>query len=226
MQKPEPLAGRRLLVSAGPTREPLDPVRFLSNRSSGKMGFAVAQAAQEAGAVVTLVAGPVWLPTPEGVERIDVETAREMSDAIHARIEQTDIFISAAAVADYRPRRREDVKIKKHGETMRLELVRNPDIVASVASLPGAPFTVGFAAETENVQANARSKLVHKKLDMIAANRVGDGLAFDADDNELSLLWQGGALILPKQDKLALARAMLACIGQRFVEKQTSEGAR
>lgn len=223
MENAELLAGRRLLVTAGPTREPLDPVRYLSNRSSGKMGFAVARAAVEAGALVTLVAGPVSIETPEGVKRIDVESARDMFAAVHAQIGATEIFISAAAVADYRPRSAVQEKIKKHGETMRLELVRNPDILASVAALPDAPFTVGFAAETEDVMVNARDKLERKKLDMIAANRVGNELAFDKEHNALILVWHGGQLALPMQDKLALARALLACVGQRYLAKQTCE---
>ncbi len=223
MHRHEPLAGRRLLVTAGPTREPLDPVRYLSNRSSGKMGYAIARAAQDAGAAVVLISGPVCLSTPNGVERIDVESAADMFDAVHTQVGRADIFIGAAAVADYRPRRVQGDKIKKHGETMRLDLVRNPDILASVAMLASPPFTVGFAAETTDLRANARDKLLRKRLDMIAANRVGERLAFDKEENELILIWEGGELILPMQEKRALARAMLECVGRRFAAKQKSE---
>lgn len=225
MENGDPLAGLRLLVTAGPTREPLDPVRYLSNRSSGKMGFAVAQAAAEAGSLVTLVAGPVHLATPEGVTRIDVESARDMFAAVHQRIADTDIFVAAAAVADYRPARSLTDKIKKHGKTMHFELVRNPDILASVAALDNAPFTLGFAAETRDVLANARAKLEAKKLDMIAANRVGNELAFDKEENELVLIWRGGELSLPMQGKLALARALLSCVGERYLAAQSKNEA-
>lgn len=211
-----PLAGRKVVVSAGPTRERLDPVRFLTNRSSGKMGYAVAQAAREAGAEVVLVSGPVALPTPPGVTRVDVETAREMYDAVHAAVRGADAYIGAAAVADYQPARVSAGKIKKDAPTMTLELVKAPDILASVAALEPRPFVVGFAAETERVEEHARAKLARKRLDLIAANRVGDGLAFDRDDNALVVLWDGGREELATAGKLELARRLVAMVAARL----------
>jgi len=182
------LAGLNVLITAGPTRERLDPVRYLTNRSSGKMGFAVAEAAREAGAHVTLVSGPVQLQTPAGITRINVESAREMYAAVHRHIAEADVFIAAAAVADFQPVTVAKHKIKKQGVSVKLELEPAPDIVKSVADMAKRPFVVGFAAETDNVEDNARSKLKRKKLDMIAANQVGDGIAFDCDDNALTCL--------------------------------------
>jgi phosphopantothenoylcysteine decarboxylase/phosphopantothenate--cysteine ligase len=205
-----PLAGCKVVVTAGPTRERIDPVRFISNRSSGKMGYAVAQAAREAGAEVVLVSGPVGLPAPAGVVRVSVESARQMLDAVHAALEGADVYVGAAAVADYQPARVADHKIKKCSDTMTLELVRAPDILASVAARPDRPFVVGFAAETQDVELNARGKLDDKQLDMIAANRVGDGLAFDQDENSLLLLWPGGREDLGTAGKLELARRLVA----------------
>jgi phosphopantothenoylcysteine decarboxylase/phosphopantothenate--cysteine ligase len=211
-----PLAGRKVVVSAGPTRERLDPVRFLTNRSSGKMGYAVAQAAHEAGAEVVLVSGPVSLPTPPGVTRVDVESARQMYEAVHAAMRGADLYIAAAAVADYEPAQVSAEKIKKDAPTMTLELVKAPDILASVAALEPRPFVVGFAAETQNVEDNARSKLERKRLDMIAANRVGDGLAFDRDENALVVLWKGGREELETSGKLELARRLVALVASRM----------
>ena len=167
------LAGRRVLITAGPTRERIDPVRFISNRSSGKMGFAVAQAAREAGATVVLVAGPVSLATPAGVTRLDVESAADMLGAVLRELPGTDVFISTAAVADYRPARAAQQKIKKSSETLDLAMERTIDVLATVAARAERPFVVGFAAETEAVEQNARTKLLKKNLDMIAANVVG-----------------------------------------------------
>jgi phosphopantothenoylcysteine decarboxylase/phosphopantothenate--cysteine ligase len=209
-----PLAGCKVVVTAGPTRERIDPVRYISNRSSGKMGYAVAQAAREAGAEVVLVSGPVSLPAPAGVTRVTVESAQQMHDAVHEVIGDADIYVGAAAVADYRPASVADQKIKKCTDTMTLELVRAPDILASVAALERRPFVVGFAAETQDVERNARSKLECKRLDMIAANRVGDGVAFDRDDNALLLLWPGGREELPSCGKLELARQLVGRIAQ------------
>lgn len=209
---PRPLAGRKVVVTAGPTREPIDPVRFISNRSSGKMGFAVAQAASEAGAEVILVAGPVSLPTPPGVRRVDVETARQMHEAVHAALPGAQVYIGAAAVADYQPLAVATQKIKKHDDSMTLQMTRTPDILASVAALADRPFVVGFAAETEKVEEHARLKLERKRLDMIAANRVGEGIAFDQDENALLLLWQGGREELATCGKLELARQLVARI--------------
>ena len=210
------LAGRRVLVTAGPTREAIDPVRYISNRSSGRMGFAVAAAAAEAGAEVLLVSGPVSLPTPGQVRRIDVESAIQMQQAVLAHVTDCDIFISIAAVADYRSRTVADQKLKKSAESMSLELERNPDILAAVAALPEAPFTVGFAAETEKLAENARQKRRTKRVDMIAANAVCNGQGFDREDNALQLFWEGGGQALPLNSKAQLARQLIAVIADRF----------
>jgi phosphopantothenoylcysteine decarboxylase/phosphopantothenate--cysteine ligase len=209
------LAGKRVVITAGPTREALDPVRFISNRSSGRMGYALAEAAQATGAEVVLISGPTALPTPKGVARIDVETALQMRDAVMAQI-PCDIFIGTAAVADYRPLEAAPEKIKKGAEQLTLTLVKNPDIVSEVAALPERPFVVGFAAETEHVLEHARDKLVRKKLDLIAANRVGEGLAFDQPDNALTVLWDGGQAEFPQTDKRQLARQLIELIVQRI----------
>ncbi|HEX4676874.1 MAG TPA: bifunctional phosphopantothenoylcysteine decarboxylase/phosphopantothenate--cysteine ligase CoaBC [Steroidobacteraceae bacterium] len=216
-----PLLGRRVLISAGPTRERIDPVRFISNRSSGKMGFAVAQAAREAGAEVVLVSGPVSLPTPPGVRRIDVESAADMLAAVLKEVEGTDIFISTAAVADYRPARPADQKIKKTSDTLDLCMERTSDVLATVAARPDRPFVVGFAAETESVEQNARLKLLKKNLDMIAANEVGHDKAFDCEDNQLIVLWRNKRHELGKASKLALARQLVALIAESFVAART-----
>ena len=210
------LAGRTVLVTAGPTREPIDPVRYLTNRSSGRMGYAVAQAAREAGAHVILVSGPVALDTPRGVERVDVETACEMLDAVMVRAGEADVFIAAAAVADYRPAATADQKIKKDADALALALVRNPDILAAVAALDPHPFVAGFAAETENLEANAREKLARKRLDLIAANDVSGGRGFDAEDNALEVFWGGGHASLPSMSKEKLARRLVALIVERL----------
>jgi len=208
------LAGRRVLITAGPTRERIDPVRFVSNRSSGKMGFAVAQAAREAGATVVLVAGPVSLPTPPGVARIDVESAADMLAAVLRELPGTDIFISTAAVADYRPARAAEQKIKKTAESLELAMERTTDVLATVAARADRPYAVGFAAETESVEQNARTKLMKKNLDMIAANEVGHDKAFDCDDNQLIVLSRNGRHELPRAGKLTLARGLIALIEQ------------
>lgn len=217
---PRELAGLKFLVSAGPTFEDIDPVRFIGNRSSGRMGFAVAEAAARGGADVTLVAGPVALGTPAGVQRIDVRSAREMRDAVLAQASRHDVFVSAAAVGDFRPSAVAPQKLKKSGDGgLELALVQNPDILAEVAALPQRPFVVGFAAETENVEAYARSKLERKRLDMIAANRVGADCGFERDDNALLLLWPGGREELAQADKRALARALVTRIAERRAAK-------
>ncbi|HET7299797.1 MAG TPA: bifunctional phosphopantothenoylcysteine decarboxylase/phosphopantothenate--cysteine ligase CoaBC [Oleiagrimonas sp.] len=214
-----PLAGKTIVVSAGPTYEDIDPVRFIGNRSSGRMGFAVAAAAVAAGARVTLVAGPVNLVTPAGVEkRIDVRRACEMHDAVMAAAPASDIYIAAAAVGDYRPRDTAEQKIKKQRDSadFTLALTENPDILMAVTALPDPPFVVGFAAETNDVETYARDKLERKKLDMIAANQVGEGLGFECADNALTVYWPGGEKVLPRADKASLARALLVCIGERY----------
>jgi len=210
-----PLAGRKVVVTAGPTREAIDPVRYLTNRSSGKMGFAVARAAHLAGAEVTLIAGPVGLETPPGVERVDVESAEQMMAAASAAARDADVFIAAAAVADYRPVTPADHKIKKTAESLGLELTRNPDVLATIAAWDDRPFMVGFAAETRDVEANAEAKLKAKRLDMIAANRVGPGVGFDCDDNRLTILWPGGREELPAGSKQDLARRLVHLIAER-----------
>jgi phosphopantothenoylcysteine decarboxylase/phosphopantothenate--cysteine ligase len=210
------LSGCRVLVTAGPTREAIDPVRYISNHSSGRMGFAVARAASEAGAGVVLVSGPVSLETPEGVTRIDVVSADEMQRAVQERVAECDIFISVAAVADYRPEVIAAHKLKKSASQMTLAMTRNPDILAGVAALANAPFTVGFAAETDALEDNARAKRAAKSIDMIAANRVGEGAGFDVPDNALQVYWQGGEQALPLADKEKLARQLVELIAQRF----------
>jgi len=211
------LQGLKVVVTAGPTREKIDPVRFISNRSSGKMGYAVAEAAREAGAHVVLVSGPVQIPTPRGVERVDVESAEQMLAAVQSNVVGADIFIAAAAVSDYRCRDIACEKIKKTSDTLNLALARAPDVLATVSrSDQRPPFLVGFAAETENVERNALSKLTNKNLDLIAANKVGDGLAFDKDDNALTVYWQGGKQELSLTSKAALARQLVELIAQRY----------
>jgi phosphopantothenoylcysteine decarboxylase/phosphopantothenate--cysteine ligase len=210
------LAGLNILITAGPTRERLDPVRYLTNRSSGKMGFAVAAAAREAGAHVTIVTGPVQLPTPVGVTRINVESARDMYAAVHRQVADADVFIAAAAVADFQPVSVAKHKIKKQGVAVKLELEPAPDIIKSVADMAKRPFVVGFAAETDNVEENARSKLKRKKLDMIAANQVGDGIAFDCEDNALTVIWPGGKVEVARGPKIAVARQLIALIASRL----------
>ncbi|MFO7858746.1 MAG: bifunctional phosphopantothenoylcysteine decarboxylase/phosphopantothenate--cysteine ligase CoaBC [Ectothiorhodospiraceae bacterium] len=211
------LAGLRVLMTAGPTREPLDPVRYISNRSSGRMGFAIAAAAARAGARVTLVAGPVTLATPAGVERIDVESAAAMHEAVQARVADSDIFIGCAAVADYGAAEPATAKIKKNEATMTLALARNPDILADVAARDAPPLTVGFAAETHDVERYAEDKRRRKGLDMIAANQVGQpGGGFDHTDNALSVTWEGGGVALGPQPKTTLATELVAVIAQRY----------
>jgi phosphopantothenoylcysteine decarboxylase/phosphopantothenate--cysteine ligase len=218
------LAGHRVLVTAGPTREAIDPVRYLSNRSSGKMGFAVAAAAQAAGAEVCLVAGPVHQPTPPGVTRIDVENAEQMHTAVMAQVGACDIFIAAAAVADYRPERPAAHKLKKSEAQLALTLARTRDILAEVAALAPPPFTVGFAAETQALARHAQGKRRDKQLDMIAANRVDAGLGFDADDNALTLYWEGGQCELPRQPKRQLAQMLIAQVAARLPRARTEAG--
>jgi phosphopantothenoylcysteine decarboxylase/phosphopantothenate--cysteine ligase len=214
---PGALAGRRVLVTAGPTREPLDPVRFLSNRSSGKMGYAVAAAAAEAGARVILVTGPVALPAPPGVERVPVETAEEMRRAVLARAGECEVFVAVAAVADYRPADPAPRKLKRGAGPLTVTLEPTADIVAEVARLTPRPLVVGFAAETEDLEANARKKLLEKGLDLVAANRVGEaGLGFDSDENALEVFWPGGGEVLPRSGKVELGRALVRLIGERL----------
>lgn len=211
------LAGKRVVVTAGPTREALDPVRYISNHSSGKMGYALAEAAAHAGAVTTLISGPVNLAPPEHVTLEYVESARDMLQASQALLSSCDIFIACAAVADYRPADRQEQKIKKGPEAMTLQLVRNPDIVATVAAAENRPFTVGFAAETQDVLDYARDKMLRKNLDMIVANDVSDReIGFNSDDNEVSVLWRDGQSSLARATKHTLATQIIELIAEHL----------
>ena len=209
-------------MTAGPTREAIDPVRYISNHSSGKMGYAVAAAAARAGAEVTLVSGPTALEPSAGVHRLNVESAAEMYQAVMTRAGETGIFVATAAVADYRPLEPAATKIKKTpGEDQSLALTFNPDILAAVAALEPGPFTVGFAAETDNVEANAHKKLAAKRLDMIAANRVGQrGSGFGADDNALDVYWREDEAVkltpLDLAPKSELATKLIALVAHRY----------
>jgi phosphopantothenoylcysteine decarboxylase/phosphopantothenate--cysteine ligase len=212
------LADLNVLVSAGPTYEDIDPVRFIGNRSSGRMGFAIAQAAAQAGARVTLVAGPVSLATPVGIaQRIDVRSAAQMHAAVIDAATQADIYIGAAAVGDYRPQEISTHKLKKHdGAGLSLQLSENQDILASLSAKTVHPFLVGFAAETHDVASYAQDKLRRKGLDMIAANQVGGGLGFEAADNALTLYWADGALELPRASKPKLAQQLIEQVAERY----------
>ena len=212
--QPKRLAGKRVLVTAGPTEEPVDPVRVLTNTSSGKMGYAVARAAQEAGAAVTLISGPVSLPTPAGVSRVDVRTAQEMFEAVKKGSKGADVFIAVAAVADYRVKNPSKQKIKKGNGAPRIELEENPDILAWVASQPKPPFCVGFAAESENLAENAKAKLARKKLPLIAANIAQDTMG--RDDNAITLYDAKGEHPLGRGGKLDLARRLINQVADRL----------
>lgn len=216
------LSGINIVVTAGPTREPLDPVRYISNHSSGKMGYAIAQAAQQAGASVTIISGPVSLPTPGGCRRIDVVTADEMLNKAKAEAPNCDIFIATAAVADYRASEVADNKMKKSSDELTLTFVKNPDILATIAALEDGPFTVGFAAESQNVEAYAKDKLTRKKLDMIAANDITrEGLGFNSDNNALHVYWQTGDAELPTGKKSELAKSLLSLVATQYKNKKS-----
>src|SRR3569623_27271 len=210
------LQGLRMLITAGPTREMLDPVRYISNCSSGKMGYAVAAAAAEAGAQVVLMSGPTAVAAPVRVERIQIESARDMHAAVMARANACDLFIGAAAVADYTMAAPAPQKLKKRDDNLALELTRTTDIVAAVAALAPRPYTVAFAAETEELLANARLKLEAKGVVLVAANWVWPGLGFDSDDNALTLVWEGGSIEWPVASKTALARRLISFIAERY----------
>jgi phosphopantothenoylcysteine decarboxylase/phosphopantothenate--cysteine ligase len=222
---PQLLAGRQVVVTAGPTREPIDPVRYITNRSSGKMGYAVAAAASEAGASVLLISGPVGLDSPPGVERVFVETAEDMFRESNRVAQGTDIFIGCAAVADYRPLTAAAEKIKRTDEEISLDLIRSPDTLASIAALPGGPFTVGFAAETEHVREHAQRKLESKRVDMIAANRVGPGCGFDRETNALHVFWNNGSAEIGEDTKPAVARRLIVLIAEQFNATRRPDGA-
>ena len=215
--KTEELSGRHLVITAGPTREAIDPVRYISNHSSGKMGYALAEAAIEAGASVSLISGPVSLSPPERCELISVTSAQEMLSASLAALDSCNIFIAAAAVADYRPADFAEQKIKKNSEEMEIQLVRNADIVATVSSHDQRPFTVGFAAETEQVVSYARGKLKRKNLDMIVANDVAqEGIGFNSDDNAVTVVTANSELTIPQTSKSQLARRLIALIAEAY----------
>jgi phosphopantothenoylcysteine decarboxylase/phosphopantothenate--cysteine ligase len=217
--QPKSLAGRRVVVTAGPTEEPIDPVRVITNSSSGKMGYAVARAAQEAGAKVTLVSGPVALETPAGVERVNVRTAQQMFDAVKSAVKGRDIFISVAAVADWKVKNTSKQKLKKvNGSTPHLEFEENPDILAWVAAQKNGPFCVGFAAESENVGANAKQKRVKKGVPLIAANRAQDALG--ADENAITLYDSRGEHSLGRGPKLDQARKLVAHVAGMLKKKR------
>lgn len=214
---PQVLANLNLIITAGATREPLDPVRYLTNRSSGKMGYALAIAAQQAGANVTLISGVTQLLSPINCNTIQIETAEQMHTAVFENIKDCDIFIGAAAVADYRPITCGDEKIKKQADQLTLTLQKNPDILADVAALKTPPFTVGFAAETNDLEHYARDKLARKKLNMIAANWVGrEQGGFEHDENALEVFWHGGQKTLPMTNKTELARQLILLISERY----------
>lgn len=208
------LDGKRLIITAGPTREAIDPVRYISNHSSGKMAYALAGEAAAAGATVTLISGPVTLSTPDRVERIDVVSAHDMLEAVMAHVSNCDVFIGVAAVADYRPVETLPQKLKKSTETMMLQLTRNPDIIAAVAALEKRPFTVGFAAETENIEAFGKDKRERKKLDLLFANDATQTMG--SDNIQATALWPDGRATLGPGSKRAMARQMLELIHQRL----------
>ncbi|MFP6808400.1 MAG: bifunctional phosphopantothenoylcysteine decarboxylase/phosphopantothenate--cysteine ligase CoaBC [Pseudomonadales bacterium] len=221
------LAGKHVVLTAGPTREAIDPVRYISNHSSGKQGYALAQAALEAGAAVTLISGPTNLESPERARLVSVVSADEMFEAVMAEVENADIVIGVAAVSDYKPAQSQSQKIKKAGAKSQspglvLELVENRDIIAAVASAKNRPFTVGFAAETQNLLGYARGKLESKNLDMIVANDVSDAsIGFNSDDNRTTVLWTGGELELPKMSKTNVSIKVIELIASHLIQKNS-----
>lgn len=212
------LSGKSVLITAGPTHEAIDPVRYITNRSSGKMGYALADACQEAGADVLLVSGPVSISPPAGIKVLPVESAADMHAAVHAHLDGVDIFIGAAAVSDYRAVNTSREKIKKSGDDLSIALAQNADILASVAALPDGPFTVGFAAETTHLREYALAKLEKKRADMIVANLVGRDLGFETDDNAVDVYWEGGEQSFSKKDKAMLAIDLASLIAARYLE--------
>ena len=212
------LSGKSVLITAGPTHEAIDPVRYITNRSSGKMGYALAAACQEAGADVLLVSGPVSISPPAGIKVLPVESAADMHAAVHAHLDGVDIFIGAAAVSDYRAVNTSREKIKKSGDDLSIALAQNADILASVAALPDGPLTVGFAAETTHLREYALAKLEKKRADMIVANLVGKDLGFETDDNAVDVYWEGGEQSFSKKDKAMLAVDLASLIAARYLE--------
>ena len=217
------LVGKKVLITAGPTREAIDPVRFISNHSSGKMGYELARVAAEQGAYVTLISGPSTLSSPSGVRCFRVERATDMHAAVMARASGADIFIAAAAVADYAPASPSSQKLKKRANELTLSLVKNPDILADVAALHNGPFTVGFAAETNDIGVHALAKLRHKSLDMIAANEVGGTeTGFNVDTNALQIFWEGGSTKLPYAPKTTIAKGLIDIICDRLYAQHSA----
>ena len=214
-----PLRSKKILITAGPTREAIDPIRYISNRSSGKMGYAMASAFSYFGSDVTLISGPSHLPAPDGVKMVKVESTQEMFEAVHNNLPKVEIFISAAAVSDYQCDNLSKQKIKKQAETLSLKLTKSPDILSSVAEQKKPPFTVGFAAETENLKKYAKEKLRLKSLDMIIANKVGKNLGFDVDENAVSVFWNDGEKRFKKKRKTILAQQLVELITERFCLK-------
>ncbi|MAD45395.1 MAG: bifunctional phosphopantothenoylcysteine decarboxylase/phosphopantothenate--cysteine ligase CoaBC [Oceanospirillaceae bacterium] len=218
------LSGRHVVITAGPTREAIDPVRYISNHSSGKMGYALAVAARDAGARVTLISGPVNLPAPDKVTVVPAVSAREMLDSSLAQLSDCDIFIASAAVADYRPLAPQGEKIKKSSETMELTLIKNPDIVSTVANHEQRPFTVGFAAETQDIDTYARQKLVSKNLDMIVANDVSrSDIGFNSDENAVTVFWSENQQSFDPRSKSSLAMDLIELIAHQFAAKQADK---
>lgn len=221
-----PWSQRKIVITAGPTWEAIDPVRGITNHSSGKMGYAVAQAAAQTGAKVVLVSGPTAQTRPAGVDLVDVRSAQQMYDAVISACQDADVFIGVAAVADYRPVEVKDQKIKKTQEQMSIELVKNPDILTAVAAMPSGPYTVGFAAETQRVEQYAREKLLRKGIDLIAANDVSGDTGFGTDENILLLVDRSQVKPLPRGSKIRLAQQLIVEIGERLDAKRTSQDSR
>lgn len=223
LNKPLPLQNKHVLLTAGPTREAIDPVRYITNRSSGKMGYAIAIAARDVGAKVTIISGPVTVPAPQGVDIIKVESAAQMHAATLAAAKYADIFIATAAVSDFSTKDVFSKKIKKSGEHLHLQLKQNADILADASHKFDALFSVGFAAETHDLIKYARSKLVRKKLDLIVANPVGKGKGFDQETNQCEVIWADGQLSLPEKDKQTLAYELIDIIVEKYKEKNGYE---
>lgn len=217
------LQGLHVLLTAGPTQEAIDPIRYMSNRSSGKMGYALAEAARAAGAEVTLITGPTQLPIPFGIKSVAVTTAEQMQQAVIANCKDKHIFIASAAVADYRCQQISSEKIPKASSTWQLNLIANPDILASVAALPQPPFTVGFAAQTSDLIQQAKRKLRDKRIDMIAANLVGEQQGIEQDDNAVTVLWEDGQREFPLAKKSILARQLVEFIAERYYAKHPAQ---
>lgn len=214
------LAGKRVVITAGPTREALDPVRYISNNSSGKMGYALARAAADAGAITTLVSGPVNLSPPDNIQVLAIQSAEQMLEQCLELLPECDIFIACAAVADYRPVKVETQKIKKAQDEMSLQLIRTPDIISTVAASQHRPYTVGFAAETNDVLSYAREKMQRKNLDMIVANDVSDQtIGFNSDDNAVTVLWDNGEQAIERSSKSSIARQIISLISQQIQKR-------